>query len=133
MYKPVKFITEVPYTDFSTFYLFCRSIKTLLPIEIENSKKKEIPSIYNTVKRVLKGFNIGVSNIKIYHYYCDIFYAYLTLKKEAEEFEFNVGIKDALEISREMSVPIFVKDRILENYGIKITKDLLIKSLRDSD
>lgn len=133
MYKSVKFITEVPYTDFSTLYLFCKSLKTLLPIEIVFNNKNTAPSIYNSIRRILRGCGIGVSNIKIYHYYCNSFYAYLTLKKGDREFEFNIGIKDALEISKEMSVPIFVKDKILENCGIKITKDLLIKSLRDSD
>ena len=133
MYKPVKFITEVPYPDFSTLYLFCKPLKTLLPIEIEINTKSAAPSIYNSIKRIIRGCGMDVSNIKIYHYHSNNFYAYLTLKKEGKDFEFNIAIKDGLEISKEMSVPIFVKDEILENCGIKITRDLLIKSLRDSD
>ena len=133
MYKPVKFITEVPYTDFSTLYLFCKSLKTLLPIEIIFNNKTTTPSIYNSIKRILYGCGIDIAHIKIYHCYCNNFYAYLTLRKEGRDFDINIGIKDALEISKETAVPIFVKDKILENYGIKITKDLIIKSLKDSD
>lgn len=133
MYKSVKFITEVPYPNSSTMYLFCKSLKTLLPIETAITTKATTPSIYNSIKRILYGCGIEVSHIKIYHFRCDIFYAYLTLKKEGRDFDFNIEIKDALEISKETSIPIFVKDKILKNYGIKITKDLIIKSLRDSD
>lgn len=131
MYKPVKFITEVPYSNFSTFYLFCKPLKILLPIEIEKNINSTAPSIYNSLKRILQGLKVSISYIRIYHQFGDIFYTYLAIKKENETFEINISLKDALKISKEMSVPIFVKDKILRDSGIEITKDIIIKSLQE--
>ena len=133
MYKPVKFITEIPYKDFSTFYLFCKSSKTLLPIEIENKQNtnSQKPSIYNSMKRILVGSGIFISHIKIYYHCANTFYVYLAIKKEGGIFEVNISFKDALEIYKEMPVPIYVRENILKNYGIEITKDIVLKALRE--
>ncbi len=131
MYKPVKFITEIPYNDFSTFYLFCKPLKILLPVEIEKKTNPMVPTIYNALKRILQGLRVDISYIKIYHQFGDTFYTYLALKRENEIFEINVSFKDALEISKEMVVPIFIKDKILRESGIEITKDIIIKSLKE--
>lgn len=133
MYKLVKFITEVPYKDYSTFYLFCKTPKLLLPVEIENKQNRapQIPSIYNSVKRILLGTGISISHIKVYHQCEDVFYTYLTICKNGGAFEVNVSFKDAIEISKEMSIPIYVKEKILKNSGIEITKDIVLKALKD--
>lgn len=131
MYKPVKFITEIPYNDFSTFYLFCKPLKILLPVEIEKKTNPMVPTIYNALKRILQGLRVDISYIKIYHQFGDTFYTYLALKRGDEIFEINISFRDALEISKEMTVPIFVKDKILKESGIEITKDIIIKSLKE--
>ena len=83
MYKPVKFITEIPYKDFSTYYLFNKRSKILVPIETCNSKGYDfgVPSIYNTIKRIIKGTGFSILGVKIYHYDGNIFYTYLSIKK----------------------------------------------------
>lgn len=131
MYKPVKFITEIPYNDFSTFYLFCKPLKILLPVEIEKKTNPMAPTIYNSLKRILQGLKVNISYIRIYHQVGDTFYTYLAIKRNSETFEINISFKDALEISKEMAVPIFVKDKILKDSGIEITKDIIIKSLKE--
>ena len=133
MYKPVKFITEVPYLESSTFYLFSKSLKILLPIEIDNNdvQSSTTPTIYNSIKRIIEGIGAKVLHIKIYHHYENTFYTYLTIKNDKEVFEINISFKDGIEIAKEINVPIYVKSRILENHGIKITKDLITKALKN--
>ena len=133
MYKPVKFITEVPYLQSSTFYLFSKSLKILLPIEVENNhvQSSTTPTIYNSIKRAIEGIGAKVLHIKIYYHYENTFYTYLTIKNNKEVFEINISFKDGVEIAKEMNVPIYVKSQILEDHGIKITKDLIMKALKN--
>ncbi|HOD01252.1 MAG TPA: DUF151 domain-containing protein [bacterium] len=132
MYKPVKFITEVPYLQSSTFYLFCKPLKILLPIETgcECIQTQTVPSVYNSVRRIIEGIGAKALYLKIYLYCENVFYAYLTIKNGKETFDINVGLKDGIKMAREMKIPIYVRDQILENNGIKITKDLVMKALK---
>ncbi len=132
MYKPAKFITEIPYKNFSTYYLFYKRDKILIPIEIEkgNSNIRSVPSIYNSMKRIIFGVGYSVVGIKIYHRDQSTFYTYVTIRKEKTNMDINVGFRDGIEIAREMSVPIYVKEKIIKECGIEITKDLVLKALR---
>lgn len=133
MYKPVKYITKVPYKDFCTYYLYCVSNKTLLPIEVENQKIKKyhIPSIYNSIKRILNALRYPALRVSIYHARDGIFYSYLTIKKGKCSLDINVDFEDSIEISRELSVPIYVRDKVISEYGIEVTKDLISKALKN--
>lgn len=83
------------------------------------------------MKRILVGSGIFISHIKIYYHCANTFYVYLAIKKEDGIFEVNISFKDALEIYKEMPVPIYVRENILKNYGIEITKDIVLKALRE--
>ena len=132
MYKPVKFITKIPYKDFSTYYLFCKNTKILLPIEIENidSGTQVVPSIYNSIKRILIGSGIFVKGIKIYRQSQNNFYTYITIKNKENIIDVNIGFTDGIKLAKEMSVPIYVSEKILDEFGLKITSDLISKALR---
>lgn len=132
MYKPVKFITKVPYRDYCTYYLFCMSNKVLIPIEIEaeDQEKSPTPSVYNTIKRILGALKCIALRINIYRISDGVFYSYLTIQKGNSIMDINVEFKDGLEISQEMSIPIYVRDKIMEQYGIQITKELITKALK---
>jgi len=132
MYKLVKYITKVNYRDFSTYYLFYKGRKILIPIEIYNEKDTATPTIYNSIKRILKAVGFSVIGIKVYRFSENIFYTYVTLKKENLEFDVNLSFKDAVEISKETSSPIFIKNSILQSCGIEITRDMVIKALKDN-
>jgi bifunctional DNase/RNase len=132
MYKSVKFITSIKGAGFSTYYLFCSSSRILLPINIENSRENEksVPTIYDSIKRLLFGAGIKVLGIKIY-YECDnIFYAYLTILKDKKKLDINISFKDAINIAKEVSAPIYVKKPVMDKSGIKITKSMIQEALQ---
>jgi bifunctional DNase/RNase len=131
MYKLVKYITKVCYKDFSTYYLFHKGGKILLPIEIYNQESTATPSIYNALKRIITAVGFSVIGVKIYHFTDNIFYTYITMKNDGIEFDINLSFRDAIEIAKETSSPIFIKDSILDSCGIAITKDMVIKALKD--
>ncbi len=132
MYKAVKFITKIPYKDYYTYYLFCTSIKSLIPIEVHKNNYDNFssPSIYNTVGRIIKAFNATATKVRVYHLKSGIFYTYLTIQIEGSFFDINIGVKDGVEIAHELSIPIYVKGKIIERCGIKVTKELIKKALR---
>lgn len=133
MYKPLKFITEITYKGFSTFYMFCKETKTLLPVEISGNlvNNVAVPSIYNSIKRILIVAGYSISGIKIYYEYENTFYTYLTIKKGKISLDINLSFNDAVEISKETSAPIYVNEKILERTGIKVTKKLLTEALKN--
>lgn len=130
MYKPVKFITKIPYQDFFTYYLFCKPTKVLLPIEITNDKASTgDPSVYNTVKRLICGLGAKIKFIKIYRFDQEVYYTYLTLERDRQTFDINVSFKDAIEIAKESRSPIYIKEEIINQCGIEITKEIIEKAL----
>jgi bifunctional DNase/RNase len=132
MYKPVKFITKIPYNFISTYYLFHKEKQILLPIEILNQDKCYIPSIYNTVKRLLNAAEVSVTALKVYKFSNDTFYTYLSIKKRGSTLDINIDFKDGIEISKETSCPIFIEEGVLKSCGIKITKDMVVKALKET-
>ena len=133
MYKPVKFIAEVPYIDFSTYYLFCKQLKTLIPIEIPSNtiNHSEIPSVYDSIKRIIYGTGYSVLGLKIYRQECGVFYTYLIIKKNNTVLDINVSFVDGVRISNITSSPIYMEKNILEKSGIVINKDMVLKALRN--
>ncbi len=132
MYKSVKFITSIKGSEFSTYYLFCSSSRTLLPINIENDgeNEKTAPTIYNSIKRILFGVGIKVLDIKIYYECDDIFYSYLTVSKDKKKLDINIGFKDAINIAMEIPVPIYVEKSVMDKSGIRITKSMIQEALQ---
>jgi len=132
MYKPVKFIAKIPFKDSYTYYLFCLSSKTLLPVEIEKetSETSAIPSIYNSLGRILKALKCSIVRISIYHINDGILYTYLTIQREKFMLDLNIGFKDGMEIAKELSIPIYVKEKIIQECGIEVTKELINRALK---
>jgi len=130
MYKSVKYITKIPYQDISTYYLFCKPSKVLLPIEIDNEKAYDpTPSVYNTIKRIVIGMGARIKLVKIYRFSQSVYYAYLTLTTNGKDFDVNISLEDAMEISKEARSPIYVKEEIINQCGIEITKEIIEKAL----
>ena len=123
MYKPVKFIAEVPYIDFSTYYLFCKKLKTLVPIEIpvRTTGHADIPSVYDSIKRIIYGTGYSILGLKIYRQECGVFYTYLIIKKNNTVLDINVSFVDGVRISNITSSPIYMEKNILEKTYVSIS------------
>ncbi|NMB91314.1 bifunctional nuclease family protein [candidate division WWE3 bacterium] len=136
MYKPVKFITSIPYKGFSTYYLFNKKNKILIPIEINKENNSKItPSIYNSLNRLVSALGYSFLYIKIYKLYQNTFYTYLSLSKRNEHnninkvMDLNISFEDGISMSKEANIPIYIKESIAKEIGIEITKKLVEKAL----
>jgi bifunctional DNase/RNase len=133
MYKPVNFITNIPYKDFCTYYLFNKSKKVLIPIEVDKETSSKVtPSIYNSMKRLVYALGYSFLCLKIYKYDQNIFYTYLSIYKKdnlSEEVDLNIGFTDGIEISKEIGIPIYISEEIIRKVGIVVTRRLVEKAL----
>ena len=131
MYKPIKFIAEVPNINFSTFYLFCKQLNILIPIEISDYSKSltACPSVYDSIKRIIYGTGYSVDALKIYRYEYNTYYSYITIKKGNDRRDINISLKDGLNITKETMSPIYIDNNILKTSGILINKDMILEAL----
>ncbi len=140
MYKPVKFITDIPYKGYSTYYLFNKSRKILIPIEIDKEEsKKYTPTIYNSIKRLIYALGYSCLCLKIYEYDQNIFYTYLSIYKNRTSREIskdvdkvmdlNISFEDGIKITKEINIPIYINEEIIRRVGIVVTKKLVEKAL----
>lgn len=133
MYKPVKFITNIPYKDFSTYYLFNKENKILIPIETDkNHYSKAVPTVYNSIKRLVSALGYSFLCLKIYRLDQNIFYTYLSIyrsEKLNDVMDLNIGFEDGIKISKENNIPIYINEEIIKRVGIVITKKLVEKAL----
>jgi len=133
MYKPVKFITSIPYKDFITYYLFNKTKKILIPIEISKEESvRAVPTIYNSMKRLISALGYSLLCLKIYKLDQNIFYTYLSICKNdnlSNVMDLNIGLKDGVEISKETNIPIYINEEIIKQVGIVVTRKLVEKAL----
>ncbi len=87
------------------------------------------PHIHDTLYRLLRCFDSEVQCIYIYKVLDDVFYAYLRLVKNGHVLDLDIKVTDAISMSFRFNVPIFIADDVVNRVGIKITKELLEKSL----
>lgn len=137
----VKRVTTDENTQNTTVYLFNTKEKILLPIKMNTYASSKIllandkdghearPHIHNTVGRIIKALKGKVLGVLIYGYHNEIFYSYLQIKHNGKKLEIDCKPSDAISISIRENVPIFVEKHIYTNAGIKVTKELLAKSL----
>jgi len=136
MYKPVKFITKIPYQDYSTYYLFNKTDKVLIPVEIErNIRSAAVPSMYDTLRRVVKALGYSFLYTKIYKQSQGVFYTYLSIyksvckDKRSNALDINISFSDGIEIAKVTNTPIYIKEEIIKEMGIEVTKELVEKAL----
>jgi hypothetical protein len=125
----------------STVYIYNNDTKILLPISMASENAANVllaksyktsfrPTFFNTIKRSFLSLNISITKVLIYKVLDDVFYAYLCLKNaEGVEVEIDSKVSDALALSYECCVPIYVTSNVYQEAGILITKDLLESSL----
>jgi bifunctional DNase/RNase len=147
MYKPVKLITKIPYQDYSTYYLFNKADKVLIPVEIDKrTQSSAVPSIYSTLRRVVKALGYSFLYTRIYKQSQGVFYTYLSLGKSKggcnrldmldtklsdtnDTLDINISFRDGIELAKETNTPIYIKEEIIKEMGIEVTKELVEKAL----
>lgn len=124
----------------NTIYLFNDLEAILLPISIgpraaedlilAQQKLLEIrPHIHNTATRLVKATGGEITSIIINRFEGEIFYSLIRIEKDGKIYDVDSKPSDAMAIAIRNSLPIYVVKNVLRGAGIKITKDLIEKSL----
>jgi bifunctional DNase/RNase len=131
MYKPIKFVTKINYKDSSTYYLYCKTLKTLLPVE--TYEDTTLPSSSNTLKRLINALGGKIRYLKIYRCIQNNFYTYLSIEKSGNFYDINISFKDGIDVVRDSCIPIYAEEKILASFGFEITKELVKKALTEKE
>jgi bifunctional DNase/RNase len=129
MFKSIEHLTTIPSEEMLTFYFYCRDQKVLLPIETKYKPIQSDPDTMDTMRRVLCALESRVTGIKIYHHQQNVYYTYLEILKKDEFVDINIDLYDAIQAARMFEAPILIKDDILQESGLKITKELIEEAL----
>ena len=123
-----------------TAYFYCKAENMILPLYLEKESleklkaaQKNKPSAesntHDLIRRTIACLGANVTEIIINDYTDDVYYSYIRLSRGTDVFDINANLVDALCIGLIYNCSISVNSKILELYGIKITRDLLSKSL----
>lgn len=127
-----------------TIYLYCDTLHILVPI-VTNKQAVETlliaktiqnpirPTLLNTFKRVLIALDATVVSVEIYKCLDDIFYAYIVVGNSHTQCHIDARATDALGIAYEFGVGIFVSEEVYCSTGIKITRELIERSISTSN
>ena len=135
MYKKINYLTTIAKKRSLTSYFFHKASSRVLPVETSVPRlntSKATPSVYNTIKRMLVATGAMVSSIKLYLYRDGIFYTYITLRMQSNEYDINSCFIDALYISRLFNAPIYARDQVIRCCGIKVTKEQIEQALKET-
>jgi bifunctional DNase/RNase len=134
--EQVKILTILKSESRQTVYLFSKNKKIILPIYIENCPQDRLrenlytsPSPMDTAERAVNALGGKIVQISILEYRHDMFYAYLTLKREKCHYEVFCSLYDCIHLAITKHCPVFVRKNILFKCGIKVTKELIERSL----
>lgn len=128
-----------------TLYLFSKTSLTLLPVTVEKSACEALlstkanqnlrlasrPEIHDTLKRTILGLGGKLVSVLIYKIHESDYYTYLNFKTGKKTIQVACGFADAVILATAFSVPILIERDLLEKEGIKITKELIEKSLAE--
>ena len=130
MQVKISAITKINENDKCTYYFIQKEYKIVLPIEYKNTK-----NIYeDTYIRTLNALNVKIERISIYLYLNNKYYAYLRIKNNNQSYDINTSIANALNIlDRIPDTKVYADINVLKYQGIKITKELIEKSLMSGD
>jgi|GEM_PF-1697454 len=127
MLLKISLLAKIPKEDRITYYLIYKPMyennKAVLPIEIKSIGKTNLEDTYI---RTLRALNAEIQSINIYLYLEDLYYVYLKILYNGNQFDINTTIDNALNILEYCKdIDIYIEQDILEQEGIKITKDML--------
>lgn len=146
MYKRVHFIALVSHNQMDsrgyTAYFFAKEEKIVLPIDFpkeevsflltsEINKLSHKQNIYETTIRIILGLGAKIICLSVYKFQDDEFYAHLNLLQNQENLEISLKFTDGLKIAKKTKIPIYIKQEILEQEGIRVNRQILRDALRD--
>lgn len=125
---------------FFTVYIFNKDSKVIIPIKtnawgcesvlLSKQKKRQVhPHIHDTLVRSVIALGGQVVSAVIYKVIDEAFYTYLRILKDNEILDINVKATDAISIALSCDKPILVSENVYKKAGIKVTKELLRRSL----
>lgn len=124
----------------TTVYLFNKDKRILLPIKMTCSaaegiilaKDKESeprPHIHNTATRLITALGARVDSVIINKCKSKIFYSHIRVTRKGKVWDVDAKPSDSMAIAVRLNVPIYVKKCVYQKAGIKVTRELLEKSL----
>ena len=123
-----------------TAYFYSKNENMILPLWLPNDSTGQIisaqsggnsprPLVHDTLRRAINALGGTITGVLIDRYKDDLYYAYIRVKKNNVSYDIDSGLTDALCLALMTGVRIDVNKEILNEYGIKVTKELLEKAL----
>ena len=123
-----------------TAYFYSKNENMILPLWLPNDSTDQIlstqsgrisprPLVHDTLRRAINALGGVINGILIDRYKDGLYYAYIRIKKNNVFYDIDSGLTDALCLALMTGVRIDVNKEILNEYGIKVTKELLEKAL----
>jgi len=146
VYKRIYFIALVPSLKFGvkhhTLYLFNKEEQVVLPIEIKNMEAimfltgkvgvvGNTPHLYMFIKALLDFFGAKLVSVTILDCEYNLFCAELNLVVNEKHVKMSIDFTDAFVISRLFDAPLYADHKVLDEHGIKVSKEILRDALRD--
>jgi bifunctional DNase/RNase len=146
MYKRIYFIALVPNLRFGirrhTIYLFNKEEKIVLPVEIKNLEAlmfltgrthldESVPHLYIFIKNLLKYFEAKLVSITVFNCSNGLFCSHLNLLVDEKHLELPLGFTDAFVLSKLFDTPIYAHHKLLDERGIKVSREILKDALRE--
>ena len=140
MLKNIYLLTIIPNPDRYTVYFLRKKELIILPVTIpykgvdiilstNEMCKDHDPDLFNTTKRIIGSLGARITGIKIYMYKENTFYTYICIENRGKEYDINSDFADALILAIRCNTTILVEEKVLNECGIKVTKELLERSL----
>jgi bifunctional DNase/RNase len=140
LYKKIYLLAVVPNEINYTAYFFQKESLTILPVVISANSANSLllaqrieqtppPCTCDTIKRLVLALGGKVTGILIYHYKNGIYYSYIRVEKNGHCYDVDSELLDAVCLATVTKSQILIDSRILIKCGIRITKNLLEKSL----
>lgn len=147
MYREFVIKAIIPSSDepgFYTVYLFTPEEKILLPLTCNKwaceslllamQKKLSVrPHVHDTLRRVVLAVGARVAGAYIYRVNDGVFYSYLRVMLDGEVLDIDSKATDAICVALRLDIPIFVSGDVCDEAGIKVTKELLERSIRTDE
>ena len=138
MYKRIYFIALVQ----RTLYLFNKEGKIVLPVEIKNMEalmfltgkvgvKGNSPHFYMFVKALLEYFGAKVVSVNLLRCENSLFCAELNLIVYKKHVKMTMNFVDAFVISRLFDAPLYADHKVLDDRGIRVSKEILRDALQE--
>ncbi|GIW69399.1 MAG: hypothetical protein KatS3mg101_0146 [Patescibacteria group bacterium] len=131
MYKKAKYITTISEKDKKITYLLCKNPQTLVPLELKDESNFAYPDFKTLCNHILNALKTRVVCAKIYRYQDDVFYSYITFKRNGICVDVNAHPVVALKMCKIFGAPVLINEQIVKILGLKITRQMVQRALEN--